>query len=173
MDHMGKVKAAYEASATERLPAAMAVVCGNRQRYAGAMLLQPLLQLLVPVVQHLLNESAAEAVRLPAMHPIVQHRVALVKLTSSRLLGWLETGTAPPAQLIMCLARLPWCGRWFGSHASVICGLWAKQWTFKYTLSARLQKLALQVISCSFAMICLGLLLHYGNFTSPRIQTHR
>jgi hypothetical protein len=49
------------------------------------MLLQPLLQLLVPVVQHLLDESA-DALQLPSTHRRVQNRVALVSFVSNLLM---------------------------------------------------------------------------------------
>uniref|UniRef100_A0A383VSZ7 C2H2-type domain-containing protein n=1 Tax=Tetradesmus obliquus TaxID=3088 RepID=A0A383VSZ7_TETOB len=70
------------------------------------MLLQPLVQLLLPAVQHLLDGSAVEAARLPAAHNVVQNRVALVTFTSHRLLDGLFDASNP-AQVADVLFDLP------------------------------------------------------------------
>jgi hypothetical protein len=83
---------AYARSALEEVPAAMAVTYSNGQQYSGKLLLQPLLQLLVPTVQFLLDATAAEAAQQPATHMIVQERVGLVTFTSKRLVDLLNDG---------------------------------------------------------------------------------
>jgi hypothetical protein len=80
------------ASTATALPAAMAVAFTNGQRYQGSMLVQPLLQLVVPAVQHLLDSSAAAAAMLPAAHEMVQQRVACVAFLSGLLINLLNDG---------------------------------------------------------------------------------
>jgi hypothetical protein len=97
------VEEAYGVSATAGVAAAMAVTCSNGQQYCGTLLLQPLLQLLVPTVQHLLDTTAAEAVQLPAAHSLVQNRVALLSYACHCLLGLLTEGEKPPARPCIAL----------------------------------------------------------------------
>jgi hypothetical protein len=89
------------ASAAAGIPAAMAVTIRDGQRYDGRMLVQPLLQLMVPVAQHLLDSSAAKAAVLPATDAMVQQRVAVVSFLSHLLLSLLDDGT----WIGLCAAR--------------------------------------------------------------------
>jgi hypothetical protein len=63
------------------------------------MLVQPLLQLMVPVAQHLLDSTAANAAVLPAADAMVQQRVAVVSFLSHLLLSLLDVGMD---QLVCC-----------------------------------------------------------------------
>ena len=105
-EHRDYVERAYRASATDSLPAAMAVVCSSGQRYQGTMLLQPLVQLLLPVVQHVLEGSAAQAAALPAAHDVVHARVALVTFTSHLLLRGIIAGETRVARAAFLLTLL-------------------------------------------------------------------
>jgi hypothetical protein len=98
----GHVDRWYDASVTDNLQAGMAVVCSNGQRYSGTLLLQPLLQLLVPAVRHLLEQTAAEVEGSPGAHKTVQRRVALVLYTSYILLAVFADGKLSLSQLKRC-----------------------------------------------------------------------
>lgn len=74
------------------VPAAAAVQCFDGQPYRTKLLLQPLMQFVVPVVQHYLDKSAMHAASLPVTHPFVRQRLRVVQVATSLTFQLLSEG---------------------------------------------------------------------------------
>jgi hypothetical protein len=64
------------------VPAAMDVVDQDGRCYSGKFLWQPLLQMVLPVVQHVMDDTAAKAQSMQPDSSFVQQRVAVTALAS-------------------------------------------------------------------------------------------
>jgi hypothetical protein len=75
------------------VPAAMDVVDRDGQQYSGNFLLQPLLQMVLPAMQHVMDSTAGKAQSMAPNSDFVQRRVAVTSFASHLILACVIQGT--------------------------------------------------------------------------------